>query len=56
MVTYYVIPIVSPVFNYLRHHLFCLGGRQVTTYVTSSIPSLIGESPISFCEHSSISW
>jgi hypothetical protein len=41
MVTYYVTLFVSLLLNYLTHHLFCLGGIYVTSYVTSTMSSLI---------------
>jgi hypothetical protein len=41
MVTYYVTPFVSLFHNYLTHHLFCLGGIYITSYVTSTMSSLI---------------
>jgi hypothetical protein len=39
MVTYYVI-FVSLLFNYLTHHLFCLCGIYITSYVTPTMDSL----------------
>ena len=41
MVTYYVTLFVSLLFNYMTHHLFCLCGIYVTTYVTPTMTSLI---------------
>jgi hypothetical protein len=41
MVTYYVTPFVSLLLNYMPHHIVCLGGMHVTTYVTSTMSSLI---------------
>src|ERR1041385_6451573 len=40
MVTYYVTPFASFFINYLPHHLLCLCGTYVTTYVTSTMASL----------------
>jgi hypothetical protein len=40
MVTYYVTPSVSILLNYLTHHLFCLDGIYVTSYVTPTMSSL----------------
>jgi hypothetical protein len=40
MVTYYVIPFVSLLLNYMPHHILCLGGMYVTTYVTPTMSSL----------------
>ena len=40
MVTYCVSLFVSLFFNYMTHHLFCLCGIYVTTYVSPTMTSL----------------
>jgi hypothetical protein len=40
MVIYYVTPFVYLLLNYMPHHIFCLGGMHVTTYVTPTMSSL----------------
>jgi hypothetical protein len=40
MVIYYVTLFVSLLLNYMPHHIFCLGGMHVTTYVTPTMSSL----------------
>jgi hypothetical protein len=42
MVTYYVTPFVFLLLKYMPHHIFCLGGMHVTTYVTPTMSSLTG--------------
>jgi hypothetical protein len=41
MVTYYVTPFVCLLLNYMPHHIFCLGGMHVTTYVTPTMSRLV---------------
>ena len=61
MVTYYVTLFISLLINYLPHHIFCLCGMYVTTYVTPTMPSLrlvgdlaLGSSPLPEVDGSTI--